>query len=172
MDAWTEEDATGGFRYHVASEGGSGYIRRRVFLAALEGEQKMWRSGEPDRAALDETNYELEEHGPTDDLVAVSVKPRRKDILLFEGSIFVKPDGDLIRLEGRLSKTPSFWTRRVEVIRRYGRVAGVRVPLEMESVAQVLIAGRSTFHMTYEYETVNDQHVGDPQPRTQPAAAK
>jgi hypothetical protein len=30
----------------------------------------------------------------------------------------------------------------------------------------VLIAGRSTFRMTYEYESVNRQHVGTPQVRT------
>ena len=49
MDVWTEADATG-FRYQVASEGRSGYIRKRVFLAALAGEEKMWRDGEPQRA--------------------------------------------------------------------------------------------------------------------------
>jgi len=40
MDVWTEADQVGGFRYQVAAEGGSGYIRRRVFLAALQGEVK------------------------------------------------------------------------------------------------------------------------------------
>jgi hypothetical protein len=86
-------------------------------------------------------------------------------VLLVDGSIFVQPgDGDLARIEGRLSKTPSFWTRRVDVVRRYERIAGVRVPVSIESVAHVLIAGRSTFKMTYEYETINGQHVGNPQP--------
>ena len=70
----------------------------------------------------------------------------------------------------RSSKNPSFWTRRVEIVRRYGRVAGVRVPIEIDSVAQVLIAGRSTFRMTYEYQSLNGQQVGDPQPRPNPAA--
>ena len=82
-------------------------------------------------------------------------------------------DGELARIEGRLSKTPSFWTRRVDVVRRYERKAGVRVPVGIESVAHVLVAGRSTFKMTYEYETINGQHVGSPQPRnpTLPSAA-
>jgi len=71
-------------------------------------------------------------------------------------------DGDLTRIEGRLSKTPSFWTRRVDVVRRYERLAGVRVPVSIESVAHVLIAGRSTFKMTYEYETINGHRVGSP----------
>src|SRR5207245_9033181 len=97
------------------------------------------------------------------------VKPRRKDVLLVDGSIFLQPvDGELARIEGRLSKSPSFWTRRVEIMRQYQRIGGVRVPVTVESVAHVLIAGRSTFRMTYEYQTINGQHVGDPQPHHLP----
>jgi len=103
-----------------------------------------------------------------DGLAEVGVKPKRKDVLLVEGAIFVQPsDGELSRIEGKLSKTPSFWTRRVDVVRRYERQGGVRVPVAIESVAHVLIAGRSTFKMTYEYQTINGQHVGDPQPHAQ-----
>ena len=72
----------------------------------------------------------------------------------------------MVRIEGRLSKTPSFWTRRVDVVRTYDRIVGVRVPVAIESVAQVVIAGRSTFKMTCEYETINGQRVGTPQART------
>ena len=169
MDVWTEADGAGDFRYEVASEGGSGYIRRHVFLAALVGEQKLLRNGEPQRAELNMANYLFEEQAPAGGLASLGVMPRRKDVLLVDGSVFVKPDdSDLVRIEGRLSKNPSFWTRRVEIVRRYGRVNGVRVPLEIESTAQVLIAGRSTFRMTYEYETINGQRVSTPQPRAQP----
>lgn len=166
MDVWTEASEGGAFRYDIAAEGGSGYIRRRVFLAALEAEQKMWREGEPKRAQVSHANYTFADNGVADGLASVAISPRRKDVLLVDGWLFVKQeDGDLVRIEGQLSKNPSFWTRRVEVIRRYARVGGVHVPIETESVAQVLIAGRSTFHMTYEYETINGMHVGDPKPR-------
>lgn len=167
MDAWAEADEAGGFRYQVAAEGGSGYIRKRVFLAALQGEQKMWRDGDPKKAELNRANYEFLDAGDADGLASLRIVPRRKDVLLVDGEIFVRPeDGDLMRIEGRLSKTPSFWTRRVEIVRRYGRVAGVHVPLEITSVAQIFIAGRSTFRMTYEYETINGERVGTPLPRT------
>lgn len=172
MDAWTEVDPTGGFRFQVIAEGGSGYIRSHVLRAALAGEQKMWASGDAARAALTRDNYEFVDResssaGATgvEKLTALGVTARRKDILLIHGSIFVdSADADLLRVEGRLSKTPSFWTRRVEVVRRYQRINGVRVPISIESVAQVLIAGRSTFKMTYEYETINGERVGSPQP--------
>jgi hypothetical protein len=167
MEAWTDVDPDGGFRYEIIGEGGSGYVRAHVLRAALEGERKLWLSREPERAALTTANYAFEENGPSaDGLEAVGVRARRKDVLLVDGSIFVNADdGDLVRIEGRLSKTPSFWTRRVEVVRRYQRINGIRVPVAIESVAQVLLAGRSTFKMTYEYETINGSRVGDPRPR-------
>ena len=61
-------------------------------------------------------------------------QPRRKSPHLIEGTAFVTHDGfDMVRMEGELSKHPSFWTRRVEISRRYARVCGVRVPIEMQS---------------------------------------
>ena len=170
MDVWTDADAAGAFRYQVVAEGGSGYIRRRVFLAALDAERQMWREGEPKRAQLNHSNYAFTDSGlAAEGLASLVITPRRKDILLVDGWIFVKQeDGDLVRIEGQLSKNPSFWTRRVEIVRRYGRVGGAHVPIELESVAQLFIAGRSTFRMTYEYETINGVRVGSPVPRSAP----
>ena len=167
MLAWTEYDHVNGFRYHIVDEGGSSYIRTKVLRAALDGEQKIWADREPQKASLTVDNYLFDDGSVAPDgLASVGVKPKRKDVLLVEGAIFVQPgDGELSRIEGKLSKTPSFWTRRVDVVRRYERKAGVRVPVAIESVAHVLIAGRSTFKMTYEYQTINGQHVGDPEVR-------
>ena len=174
MVAWTEFDRVNGLRYQIVDEGGSGYIRSKVLRAALEGEQKIWANHEPQKASFTNENYLFDEAAmAVEGLAALGVKPRRKDVLLVEGSIFVHPaDGELTRIEGKLSKTPSFWTRRVDVVRRYERKAGVRVPMSIESVAQVLIAGRSTFRMTYEYQTINGQTVGDPQVRSTKAEVR
>jgi len=171
MVVWTEADRAGGFRYQIVSEDGSNYIRSHVFRAALAAEAKMWASSEPQHAALSTDNYLFEERGvEPDGLASLVVKPRRRDILLVDGTIFVvHNDGDLVRIEGRLSKTPSFWTRKVEVVRQYQRIDGVHVPVSLESVAQVLIAGRSTFRMTYEYETINGRRVGAPDSATSTA---
>lgn len=168
MTAWTEYTKAGGFRFDIVGEGGSGYIRSKVLRAALEGEQRMWANRQPQKASFTHDNYTFDSAGPAaDGLATVTVTPKRKDMLLVEGAIFVQPDdGDLARIEGRLSKTPSIWTRRVDVVRRYQRIAGVRVPVSIDSVAHVVIAGRSTFTMTYEYETINGHRVGEPHPYT------
>lgn len=164
MEVWTEGDASG-FRYTIVSEQGSDYIRNRVFRQTLETERQMWLAGTPDRAALTRANYVFEDRGPQPDgLLSLAVKPRRKDILLVDGVIFLDPGNhDLVRLEGRLAKPPSFWTRHVSIVRCYKRFAGVRMPVTLESTANILVAGRSTFHMSYEYESVNDQRVGSPE---------
>ena len=165
LEAWTAVDAQNGFHYEIVAEGGSGYIRSHVLKQALDAELRMWAARDPEKAALTPANYELAAQGMTSDgLASFAAKPRRKDVLLIEGSIYVDPEhADLQRIEGRLSKAPSFWTRRVEIVRRYARIGGVQVPIALETTASVLIAGRSTFKMTYEYETVNGERVGSPQ---------
>lgn len=165
MTAWmtvrTTLDSSEGFEYQVLDEGGSGLIRGKVFLAALNAEREARQPAQAARGALTPTNYEFTAGGVTDEgLTRIGIRPRRSDTLLLQGSIFVTSDeADLVRIEGVLVKRPSFWTRKVEVVRQYARIAGARVPVAMQSTADVLLAGRSTFEMTYEYESVNGQRV-------------
>ena len=168
MDVWTEADASG-FRYQIVCEDGSDYIRSKVFRASLDAERDIWASGAPDEGALTPANYVFEERGAQPDgLVSLAVKPRRKGILL-DRRLDLSSTPTMASWCGwrdSSSKTPSFWTRRVEIVRWYQRIAGFRMPTSLESVANIRIAGVSTFRMTYEYESINGQHVGNPQPRT------
>ena len=173
MDVWTEADSTG-FRYTVVGQGGSSFIKSQVFERALEVERDLWQSG-PTRGSITPDNYEFGDCGEQSQLAGdltrdpaltsapcIGLKPRRKDVLLVDGIIFLKADGDLLSIRGSLAKAPSFWTRRVDIDRRYSRVAGVRVPVAFESVASVRLAGTSTLTMTYQYERVNGRVVGSP----------
>ncbi len=170
MDVWTEADASG-FRYQIVDEDGAGSIRSKVFRASLDHERDMWLAGTLDESALTPANYVFQDRGAQPDgLASLAVKPRRRGLLMVDGSIFLNPDdGELVRMEGRLTKTPSFWTKRVEIVRWYQRIAGFRMPTALDAVANVRIAGVSTFRMTYDYESINGQHVGNPQP---PALAR
>lgn len=167
MNVWTLADASG-FTYEIVDQGGSGYVRDRLFLPALETERASWGAGA--RGALTPDNYTFEDRGAeSTGLAWIGVKPRRKDVLLVNGSIFLRPhDGDLVRVEGSLSRTPSFWTRKVDIVRRYDRIAGVRVPIAFESVASIVMAGKATFTMSYEYHSVNGVEV---EPNQSPAPA-
>jgi hypothetical protein len=44
-----------------------------------------------------------------DGLVRVAITPKRRAPMLVEGNIFLtEPDADLVRIEGRLARRPSF----------------------------------------------------------------
>lgn len=162
MDVAVEADARG-FRYRIVAEEGSEYIRNRIFRKTLESERAMWSAGAPAHDGLTPDNYLFEDVVvQPDGTHSLRVKPRRKEMMLFDGAIFLNPqDGDLVKIEGKLAKTPSFWTRQVHITRWYKRLAGIRMPVALESVANVRIAGESTFRMTYQYECVNGSKITD-----------
>lgn len=164
LEAMTQFNAHEGFRYQVVASGGSSMVINRVLLPALRGETEMWKRREPEQYGLTPANYEFAEsaHAPDEPgtEVRIALKPRRKHVLLLDGALYLdSEDADLLRVEGRLSKSPSFWVSRVEVMRRYARIKGVRVPVELESVAHVRIAGRSELEITYLYESINGEAI-------------
>jgi hypothetical protein len=162
LEAWTELTVDGRFEYSIVREGGSEYIRNKVLRPLLENEEKLFATSDASRSAVTPQNYDLRglEAAAEPGLVKLLVKPKRRDVLLVEGAVFVTQDeADLVRVEGRLAKNPSFWTKRVDVVRRYERIDGMRVPIRLDSVAQVRLAGRSTLAMTWEYETINGERV-------------
>jgi hypothetical protein len=160
LDAWTTLQ-DGKFTFEVTSETGSSLIRRKVLLAALEAERDSQTTAARAQSALTETNYEfLAVSAAADRTLKLDIRPRRRHVMLVDGSLFFEQgSADLVRVEGELSKRPSFWTRRVRITRDYQRIDGVHVPVSMRSNADVLVAGESTFSMTYEYETINGRAV-------------
>lgn len=164
LTAWTELDPRGGFRYDVIAEGGSDYIRRRVLRKMLDGERDAMAQNQSSRVALSTVNYQFVLESDDGQIARVRMMPLREETLLVQGTMRIEAaTGDLLGVEGRLAKNPSFWTNRVDVMRRYGRVAGIRVPLHVTSTANVKIAGTSEFSMTYEYESINETIVGRPE---------
>jgi hypothetical protein len=162
LTAWTELDPKHGFRYEIVDEGGSEYIRKRVLRKLLEGERDAVTSGEPGKAALTTSNYRFDVVEDNGTVMRLSIVPLRSDGLLVNGTVTAESGtGDLLSIEGRLAKNPSFWTSRVDVTRRYGRIGGIRVPLEVASTAHVKIAGASELSMTFEYESINGRIIGN-----------
>jgi hypothetical protein len=159
MDAWTEL-RDGQFRYQIVSENGSESVRTRVLRAVLAREQDMVNKGETGRADLTVENYEFTDTG-RDDTGArvVQIKPRRSDAILVEGRAVLSESGDLLRVEGKLSKNPSFWTSLVNIVRHYARIGGVRVPVASETTAKVKFVGNAQLDVFYDYQTVNGRAV-------------
>jgi hypothetical protein len=157
LEAVTEYDPAAGFQYTIAAHGGSDRIMRRVLAPVLEKEREQASREEWRKSNLSRANYDFGVGGRTPDgFLKMQLMPRRKDSRLVLGSVLVTAtSGDLVRIDGRLSKSPSFWVKWVDVSRTYAPVGGLMMPIAVESTADVRIAGMSTFSMTYDYEMVD-----------------
>lgn len=180
-EAWlvarTTLSENGAFHYQILEEGGSELLRNRVLRPTLQREADVVRSGRAGRSRVTHENYEFLPPSRQGGLVRVGIVPRRRDDMLMKGTLVISPDGELLRMEGELVKRPSFWTRSVHVVREFARVAGVRVPVRLESTAQVRFAGAATFSMAYDYQEINGRRVaamsrGQSAPVTRPRSAR
>lgn len=158
VEALTEFDPATGLRVRILAEDGSSRIRGAL-KGVLDAERAATLPGRSRDVALTVENYDFEAGAATaEGLIAVRVTPRRRASALVYGTIFVTlAEGDLVRLEGRLVKSPSFWTRSVDLVRCYERRAGRQVPVEVRSLADVRVIGVTEFVMSYAYESVNGQ---------------
>lgn len=156
---WMEVETTFrpgiGMSYTVLREGGDGGIRKRVLRKVLENERQMSTPARAGRMAITGANYELVRHRPR----AVRMAPLRKETTLVDGVAQVDAQGRLVRVEGRLAKSPSFWVRSVTITRKYQPIAGHAMPVHVESVADVKLAGSCEFAMWIDYTTVDGRPV-------------
>jgi len=159
LEAWTELK-DGRFSYQIVSERGSDMARGKVLRPMLAREQEIVNNGDGRKSELNSDNYEFTEAGRDDEGArVVHIKPRRQDPLLVEGRAVLNDGGDLLRVEGKLSKNPSFWTSLVNIVRRYARIGGVRVPVATETTAKVKFVGTAQLEVLYDYQSVNGRPV-------------
>jgi hypothetical protein len=161
MEVVTGYDPAEGFRFEIVAQGGSSRIRNRALKSVLKTEEENAARGDWRRVNLSPRNYEFNLQGRTSDgMLMMELSPKRRDSRLVEGFALVSADsGHLVKVEGQLSKSPSFWVKWAKVSRTYKPIAGSIMPVSIESTADVRIAGLSTFSMTYDYEMVNGQAV-------------
>jgi hypothetical protein len=87
--------------------------------------------------------------------------PLRKNRSLIAGRMFLTAEGTLVRVEGRLAKSPSLWISRVNIVRTYRRINGALMPVSLDTTAQLRLLGPSTLRMTYRYARVDEREVVD-----------
>ena len=161
LEVSTEHRPGAGFSYTVLREGGYEYVRNKVLRGVLKGEAELIADGKPLRAPLVPRNYEVEEGGFTESgLMRLLLRPARKSEGIVRGTALLEPEGgSVVRIEGRLIKSPSFWVRDVDVIWKFARFGDAVVPIELASSARVIFYGRQPFKMTYYYEMIDGRSV-------------
>jgi hypothetical protein len=136
---------------------GDGFVKTNVIARLLQSEVDHVQKGNPEASAINEANYKFNYKG-TEELNGrlmhvFQLKPRRKDPSLFKGKIFVDAyTGSLRRAEGTVSKSPSFFVRKIEFVQDFDDISGFTMPVSMRSTAKARIIGKTivnVFHRAY-----------------------
>jgi hypothetical protein len=161
MEVRVELDPEAGFRWWVESEGGSRALIERCFLKLLRLEAEGHASGLAESSALTSANYDFAPEGRTPEgLVRLRARPRRKEASLIDGSFVITPDtADIVRVEGKLARAPSFWIPKVQLSRHYVRIGSHRIVTRLESTASLRLIGSSFLVVTYDYDMIDGDQI-------------
>src|SRR5579885_1367413 len=155
LEGVMEYHAPGFKQFKVSSERGSSIVRRLVFGGIIDSETDASNGRSHRDSSITPANYILDVVG--DEIVdghpclVAKATPRRKDKYLFEGKVWVdRIDFAIVKIEGKPARNPSFWVKKVEIVRRYQKIVECWLPLRDETVSQVRIVGKGTLTIDHQ----------------------
>ena len=127
---------------------GDGFVKSNVITRLLQSEVDHVQKDDPALTAISMANYKFSYKGAAhvqDRLVHVyQVKPHKKRPGLFKGRIYLDAHtGALVRAEGSVVKSPSFFVKHIEFLQDFADVQSFTLPIHMHSEAKARIVGRT-----------------------------
>jgi len=132
---------------------GDGFVKTNVITRLLQSEVEHVQKDDPAATALRPENYKFSYKGVIQDgdrtLHVYQVKPRKKRVGLFKGHIFLDVgSGSLVRVEGRVAKSPSLFVKKIDFYQEYADIDGFTLPVHMHSEARATLIGRTIVDIT------------------------
>jgi hypothetical protein len=155
---------------------GDTFVKSNVIARLLQSEVDYVNKGDARQEALTTANYKFSYKGDQNlDGRAVhvyQVKPRHKRAGLFKGHIYLDAStGSLVRSEGTVVKSPSFFIRKIEFVQDYADVARFTLPVHLHSTACARFIGRTVvdvFHRQYQAQPLEASLALNQLPAGQP----
>jgi hypothetical protein len=127
---------------------GDGFVKSNVITRLLQSEVEHVKQEDGSRTAISKDNYKFSYKGTGrigERLVHIyQVKPRNKRAGLFKGRIYLDAyTGSMVRAEGGVVKSPSFFIRKIEFIQDYVDVGEFTFPTHIHSEALARVIGRT-----------------------------
>jgi hypothetical protein len=156
---WLQYRAPGSKEFKILSETGPQVICKLLnSLLEMEVETALGRGR--DDSSITPANYTFEIEGGADvdgyHCFVVQATPKRRDKCLFEGTIWINAkDFAIVKIAGQPAKSPSFWIKRTDFIRRYQKIGECWLPWKDETVSQVRLFGRNTLTIDHNHYHVS-----------------
>lgn len=141
---------------------GDGFVKTNVIARLLQSEVDHVQKGEDGSTAITAANYKFSYKG-LDDVAGMpvhvfQVKPRRKVPGLFKGKVYLDVySGAMVRAEGKMVKSPSFFVKNIEFTQDYAQVGEFNLVSHIHSTADTRLIGKAIVdisHSDYEARTV------------------
>ena len=144
--------------FNSAHYAGDKFVKTNVMVRLLQSEVDRVRRGEGILTALTSANYKFSQAGTVQlngrPVHAYEVKPHKKRPGLFKGHIYLDPrTGALIRVEGTLVKTPSFFIKKISFVQDYAEFGDFTFPVHVHVLAVTRVVGRAVvdiYHRDYQ----------------------
>ena len=139
---------------------GDGFVKSNVITRLLQSEVDHVQKDDGALTAINDKNYKFSYRGTgrlNDRVVHVfHIKPRVKRPGLFKGKIFIDAyTGSLVRAEGQVVKSPSFFVKKLDFAQDYTDVGNFTFPLHMHSEAKARVVGRTIVDISHrDYQAV------------------
>jgi hypothetical protein len=140
--------APGVLEFTPVHSSGDSFVKSNVIVRLLQSEVEHVQKHEQWKTAINSENYKFSYKGE-EQLSGIAahvydVKPRHKRVGLFKGRIYVDAgDGNLLRAQGRIAKSPSFFIKRIDFVQDFATVDGFTFPVHLHSEAQTRIVGKA-----------------------------
>jgi len=127
---------------------GDGFVKSQVINRLLQQEVEHEAHGDAAQTAFSEANYRFSYQGSAQiagrAALVYQAKPRAKAPGLMQGCIYLDAvTGRLLRAEGTLVKSPSFFIKKIEFTTDYQEFAGASMPVHIHSTAATRLIGRA-----------------------------
>ena len=126
---------------------GDGFVKHNVINRVLQ--QEVDRTGKEDGAqtAISERNYKFTYKGESEiegrAVHVYQVKPRTELPGLFKGHVYLDVlTGALLRAEGKVVRSPSFFIKKIDFVTDYADLDGFSMPIRVHSEADARLIGR------------------------------
>ncbi len=153
LEALRAISKVGKVTYDALKFDGDSAVKNHVIVRYLAAEAENYDTPNP-KLSINEENYKFKNKGlqmkEDRQVYVVELNPRRKEVGLFKGELWLDPETMLaVRESGRFVKSPSVLIKKVEFVRNYEIQEGVAVPVSMKSFADTRIVGRTELNIDY-----------------------
>lgn len=137
---------------------GDKFVKTNIIVRLLQSEVDHVQKQEQSQTAIDSDNYKFSYKGTTElngiPVHVYDVKPHHRRIGLFKGKIYLdNATGHLLRAQGTITKTPSFFIKKIKFTQDYATVAGFTLPTHIHSEADTRLVGKAVvevYHRDYQ----------------------